>query len=134
MISFNLHQVNFDTSNNTVFKTGDNKYVGKFYISKNGTQNVKFQFSNGKHYIKEVLIYEGDFQNFKYHGSGMKYHTNGCIMATGLFEEGEPYRAEYYDESGSLIYSDDGSDISYTVMPGLINDNGLNLIQNNKLL
>ena len=58
----------------------------------------------------------------------MKYHSNGCIMATGLFEEGEPYKAEYYDDQGSLIYLDDGMDMNYDSVPGLINNN---LIHNN---
>jgi len=120
LISFNLHQVNFDTSNNTVFKNGDNKYIGKFNISKNGAQSVKLQFSSGKHYIKDNLIYEGDFKNFKYHGSGTKYHTNGNINITGIFEMNEPFKAEYYDENGVLIFSDDGTDQDYNGLPELL--------------
>jgi len=124
-------KVYFDTLPNTEFIIGDNKYIGDFKISKNGNEQIKITFTNGKHYLKDILIYEGEFKNFTYFGSGMKYHSNGCIMATGIFEQGEPYKAEYYDELGVLIYSDDGIDIDYNTIPVNIPNNAYNQLINN---
>jgi hypothetical protein len=102
----------FESKSNSFLEIGNSKYEGRFNISKNETEEIKFIFNNGKHYINDVLIYDGDFKNLIYSGSGMKFHSNTLIQFTGIFENGEPYKGEYYDEAGDLIYVDD--DIDYT--------------------
>jgi len=83
-----------------------NKYVGNIKLSKIPLEPIKITFTNGKHYVNNVLVYEGEFKNWEYNGSGIKYHQNGNLNITGKFENGDAINAEYYDETGNLIYSD----------------------------
>lgn len=132
-IIFNETGVVIDTLPNTEFQlNSQNKYVGDFFLQ--STNNgIKIDFANGKHYENNILVYEGQFKFFKYHGDGIKYHPNGFIQISGKFEENEPYKAEYYDDSGNLIYSDQGIDDDYginTPIAGLNNQNIVNTVMN----
>ena len=102
--------IQFETNSKTYFKLDDqNTYIGEIKINLIGqleNQNVKIAFKNGKHYVNNILIYEGEFINFAYNGSGTKYHPNGNIQMTGKFQEGEAIKCDYYDDNGNLIFSD----------------------------
>jgi hypothetical protein len=113
----------FEFALNTKFNLdNNNRYEGNFIILKNNHIIGKLNLVSGKHYQNNKLLYEGEFKNFKYHGSGIKYHPNGNLNISGHFELGEPFKAEYYDEHGNLIFSDlDNFDnlSNYNEMPGL---------------
>jgi hypothetical protein len=126
-----------DNNNNIEVINGEDKYVGNFKILRVNNA-CKVVLDEGKHYHNNVLIYEGDFKKFKYNGIGTKYHNNGNIMATGVFEENEPFKAEYYDENGNLIYTDNNDEnydmpplISQMINTGMINTPITNILQNN---
>jgi hypothetical protein len=132
-VTINDSNVSIDTLPETEITKGNNRYVGNFKLMKT-VNDIKLLFIEGKHYINNILTYEGDFKNFRYNGTGTKYHPNGNIMATGFFEEGEPFKAEYYDDTGNLIYSDsgDGDAADYNMPPlvqGMMNNELANLIQ-----
>ena len=114
--------VMFNIPTNTKFiLDSTNRYEGEFKFVKTNNNINKLNILCGKHYENNILVYEGEFKNFKYNGSGIKYHPNGNLNITGSFEQGEPYKAEYYDESGNLIFSDLGDDTN--MLPNEIENN-----------
>lgn len=104
MLSYGVIQ--FQTNSNTYFKLDEtNSYNGDLKITSFG-ENIKLTFKSGKHFVNNFLTYEGNFSNFKYNGQGIKFHPNGNIQIIGLFQDGEPFKCDYYDDTGNLIYSD----------------------------
>jgi antitoxin component YwqK of YwqJK toxin-antitoxin module len=94
---------------NTELIVSNCKYIGDFKFNITGNYenfNIRFILNNGKHYIDNIINYEGEFKNFKQHGQGMRYYPTGSVHMIGKFNEGEISKCEYYDESGNLIYSD----------------------------
>jgi len=131
------NNISIESIPNNELINGEDKYVGNFKILR-VNNSCKVVLDEGKHYQNNVLIYEGDFKKFKYNGIGTKYHNNGNIMATGVFEENEPFKAEYYDENGNLIYTDNNDEnydmpplISQMINTGIINTPITNILQNN---
>lgn len=107
----------FNTLPETEYQLDEvNKYVGDIKLSKTTLEPLKITLTNGKHFTNNVLVYEGEFKNWEYFGSGIKYHPNGNLNITGTFQNGDAIKAEYYDETGNLIYSDVDE---YNDMPGL---------------
>ena len=88
-------------------ETDNETYIGNIKISCINKLDVKFNIIEGKHLQNNTLIYEGNFRNNQYHGSGIRYHSNGFIQASGKFENGEPSKCEYFDDTGNLIFSDE---------------------------
>ena len=110
-------------------------YKGHIRIMMSNKQDVKINIINAKHYQNDTLIYEGEFKNNIYFGSGIKYHTNGYIQASGKFADGDTFKCEYFDDSGNLIYSDEGvytedqinpEDNEINDLPPLVGINNLN--------
>ena len=107
----------FNTLDETEYQLDTvNKYIGNIKLSKVALDLLKINLISGKHYVNNILVYEGEFKNLEYNGSGIKYHPNGNLNITGKFENGDAIKAEYYDETGNLIYSDIDE---YNDMPGL---------------
>jgi hypothetical protein len=123
---FTGESVLFETEPNTTFNLDEiNKYVGNFKIGSNmnSANDTRLTFTEGKHYINDVLVYEGEFnKHWKYNGSGMKFHKNGSMQMTGLFEQGEPLKCDYYDEDGNLFYSDIENDYGGSNMTNMQNN------------
>ena len=116
-ISILNDKATFNTLDETEYQLDTvNKYIGNIKLSKTALEALKITLTNGKHFMNNVLVYEGEFKNWEYNGSGIKYHPNGNLNITGTFLNGEAIKAEYYDETGNLIYSDIDE---YNDMPGL---------------
>jgi len=110
-------KVTFNTLPETEYQLdAENKYIGDIKLSKNIAESLKISLTHGKHFSNNVLFYEGGFKNWEYSGHGVKYHPNGNLNITGVFDKGEAIKADYYDETGNLIYSDIDE---YNDMPGL---------------
>jgi hypothetical protein len=83
------------------------KYIGKIkicdlpiiYLNNIKLENIVIE--KAKHYINGVLVYEGEFNYFKYSGNGTKYYPNGNIEASGIFQYGKPNHCNYFDEKGN---------------------------------
>jgi len=61
------------------------------------------KFQSGKRYDSfGTLIYEGDFRNGKYNGSGTLYYESGTPKYKGKFSDGK------YNGDG-ILYNEDGS-------------------------
>jgi len=113
-------------------------YKGNIKIIISNKNDVKVNIINAKHYNNEKILYEGDFKNNVYNGSGMKYHSNGSIQASGKFAEGDAFKCEYFDDEGNLIYSDEGVYTEDHPNPEDNNDDlpplvGLNEINHNQI-
>jgi hypothetical protein len=134
------------------------QYVGTIKMNIGlASKDIKINIINAQYYQGDTLVYEGDFRLNKYHGSGIRYHPNGKIQASGKFNEGDTFKCEYFDDDGNLIYSDEGAyteDNHHIVeeeihdLPPLVslnqleqmnnniiqNDNINNMIQNNNII
>jgi len=107
----------FNTLPETEYQLDEvNKYVGNIKLSKVALDLLKINLIHGKHFINNVLVYEGEFKNWEYSGSGIKFHPNGNLNISGTFDKGDAISAEYYDENGNLIFSDVNE---YNDMPAL---------------
>jgi len=102
--------------------TSSELYKGQIKIVMSHKLDVKVNVINAKHYLNHTLVYEGDFKNMMYNGSGIKYHPNGNINASGKFLDGDTSRCEYFDDTGNLIYSDEG----------VYNEENIQNLQNNQ--
>lgn len=112
-LTYNTEHFVFDVPNpsSLIIKHTNNvndTYTGYIKIMISNKSDVKVNIINAKHFQNDTLIYEGEFKNNIYFGSGIKYHTNGYIQASGKFADGDAFKCEYFDDSGNLIYSDEG--------------------------
>jgi len=122
----------FNTLDETEYQLDTvNKYIGNIKLSKNALESLKISITHGKHFSNNVLVYEGEFKNWEYNGHGVKYHPNGNLNISGVFDKGEAIKADYYDETGNLIYSDIDE---YTDMPGLaLAESGISPVQGSQM-
>jgi hypothetical protein len=101
--------VELRANSNSEILFDNNRYVGNItFSSTHTTKNIttKIYIQKGKHYVNNILKYDGIFKNFKYNGKGIKYHTNGQIEVNGNFQLDEPVGGDYFDDNGVLVFSD----------------------------
>ena len=94
---------------NSEILLGNDRYIGDIKISSIHTAknvNNRVFIQKGKHYLNNILKYDGTFRNFKYNGKGIKYHSNGKIEVNGYFQLDEPVGGDYFDDNGILVFSD----------------------------
>ena len=51
----------------------------------------------------DILIFEGEYKNWKRNGKGIEYYTNGTIKFKGEYLKGKIMEGEGYDKEGNLI-------------------------------
>jgi hypothetical protein len=124
------------SENNELSINKDEKYIGNIKLIHKSDNIFKLEsisLGKCKHYVNNILKYNGHFRGFKYHSKGIKYHINGNIEMNGTFDEGEPIHCDYFDEHGNLIYSDINNyndNIQNNINIPNTNDTN-NIIQNN---
>jgi antitoxin component YwqK of YwqJK toxin-antitoxin module len=66
----------------------------------------KDKFINGKMFVNDVILYDGEFLNFKFQGNGRLYYKTGEVAYEGSWDNGQKNGfGKYYLKSGKIKYN-----------------------------
>ena len=128
-IYFNLfkncfHNKKKQSDNILYYDNGEIKFIGTYLIN---DQNINFYEGNGISFDTcRNIIYEGEFKNGKYYGTGKIYYKNGNIKYNGEFKNNIfDGNGTFYNENGNIIYEGEFKENKYNGFGKYYNKNGI---------